>query len=154
MSNEYKDWLADQKAENEWWVNHYPFLRIENNAICPWNKIDSCWLNDIPAGWVMAFGKQMCDELTSVLGEYVTEFHILQMKEKYSHLVVYWTLGDFDSNFDEEITKELNDNIEKVLSKYYDLSYHTCWICGKQATEFTNHGCIASYCKDCFDRQR
>ena len=89
MSNEYKDWLADQKSDAEWWISKYPFLAIKYNAIYPWLELNSTeyhWLSELPPGWIDAFGVQMCDELLEALGKYANDWIILQAKEKWGIL--------------------------------------------------------------------
>ena len=158
MSNEYKDWLRDRADEAKEWVAKYPFLRFrDGDDFHLWEnikQIESCWMFDIPVGWQIGFGKQMCDELMDVLGDHVDDFVILQLKEKYNELRLYWG-WDYREYTDEESNamNGLYDAIESVISKYTDISYNTCVVCGKPATKVTD-GYIAGYCADCYERFR
>lgn len=155
MSNEYKDWLRDQAEEAKEWVAKYPFLRIQDNSCCPWentDEIESCWMFDLPIGWY-DIGAQMCDELMAALGKYADDFLILQMKEKYNEIRLYWRWAD------REYTKEENAemrviryNIDEIIEKYEEISYNTCTACGKPATKWTKHGWFASFCGNCYER--
>ena len=49
--------------------------------------------------------------------------------------------------------KGLYDTIENILRTYAEISYYTCVVCGKPATEWTR-GWIAGYCADCYERFR
>lgn len=155
MSNEYKDWHRDRIEEAKEWVAKYPFLHFKDNSCCPWentDEVESCWIFDLPVGWINGFGEQMCSELRDALGEHVNDFIIGQMKEKFNEFRLYWHWEDKEYT-DIEI-KELNklcDVIENIISKYATISYNTCTVCGAPATKWTN-GYLASFCNDCYDR--
>lgn len=136
------------------WVEKYPFLRFKDNSCCPWEsteKVENCWIFELPEGWIKGFGKQMCDELRDALGEHVGDFVIQQLKEKYNELRLYWCWEDKD--YTDEEAKELNrlyGIIESIIDKYGTISYNTCTVCGAPATKWTR-GYLASYCDLCYD---
>lgn len=112
MSNEYKDWTRD--------------IKEEFNA-----KTDL--FNCLPEGWVKAFVPQMKEELFETLGSCVENWCLLDAKEKYGVLRVYWS---WDMDRHDEIAADqevLTDDIERVIDKYSRISFHTCAICGEQA---------------------
>lgn len=154
MSNEWKDWFRDRSEEAQKWVSKYSFLRFKNNACCPWEsveKIESCWIFDLPTGWQNSCAKDMCDELLETLGKYSDDFIILQLKEKFNEIVLHWSWADRDYTDDE--TKKMNqlyDAIEDILRKYAEISYNTCTVCGKPATKWTS-GWLASFCDSCYE---
>lgn len=155
MSNEYKDWLRDRAEEAKEWVEKYPFLRFKINDCCPWentDEINSCWMFDLPVGWQIGFGAQMCDELMAALGKYADDFLIIQLKEKYNEIRLYY--GWVDREYTEQENAEIRAisiAIESILDKYIEVSYNTCVVCGKSATK---HGWYDGYCDSCYERFR
>ena len=93
-------------------------------------------LDDMPDGWRIAFGEQLCEELKEELvrAGYLDKYRITQIKEKYGML--HW--------YDNGNTKRGND----IISKYVRLSERTCICCGKPATRVTTTW-ISPYCDKC-----
>lgn len=117
MSSEYKDWYNDNL--------------IALNA--------KMWEADfLPEGWTDTFVPDMKKELASILGSYVDNFTVFQIKEKYGTMRMYWSWEDKDYD-DNEIDdlKTLTSEIEAIVRKYENISEKTCAVCGKQATKFT-----------------
>lgn len=139
MSNEYKDWIHDKIEDNKELCRKYPFLIPRNRLTdeIP-NDYDYSWteLDDLPDGWRVAFGEQICEEIARVLEKNgrLKEYRILQIKEKFGELRWY----------DKGATQEVNDIKEKYILK----SSHICINCGKPATIITK-GWIFPYCNDC-----
>ncbi len=144
MSHEYQDWLRDKIEDNKILIKKYPFLQIKSNGANPYLELDSyenTWLDELPVGWQIGFCEQMCDELMEALGGYADERVILQTKEKFGKLCVYYA----------DCPGETYDKIESIISKYEDISEHTCVQCGKPSTKFTT-GWILPVCDDCYDK--
>lgn len=158
MSNEMKDWIRDRAEEAKEWVEKYPFLRFKDNRCYPWQnteEIESCWMFNLPVGWQISFGVQMCDELMAALGKYADDFIIIQLKEKYNSIRLYWDWADKD--YIDEESKEMNainDMIDNIIHKYDEISYNTCVVCGKPATKYTKSGWLQGYCSECYERFR
>lgn len=153
MSNEMKDWIRDRKEEAEYWVAKYPFLRIKDNSVYPWLKtdvIESHWLDELPIGWLIAFGEDMCNELLEALGSYVDNFIIIQVKEKFGEMRIYYY---FDCTEDNEEIKSVQYKVDIIIDKYSVLSYKTCVDCGAPADVRTVGGWIAPYCDRCYRRK-
>lgn len=95
-------------------------------------------LDDMPQGWRDAFGIQMCEEIRQALIEddYLENWRIVQMKEKYGELRLY------DSG-----TRK-NSRVPEIIEKYTVISRRTCIVCGKPATKMTV-GWISPYCDKC-----
>lgn len=93
-------------------------------------------LDEMPDGWRIAFGKQLCDELKAELERAgrLKSYQILQIKEKYGALRWY-DYGNTKAGYE-------------ILAKYEDISARTCICCGKPATRITR-GWISPYCDDC-----
>lgn len=144
MSNEMKDWIRDRAEEAKEWVEKYPFLRFKDNRYCPWQnteEIENCWMFNLPVGWQNGFGVQMCDELMAALGKYADDFIIIQLKEKYNSIRLYWDWADKDYTDEEsKEMKAINDMIDNIICKYEEISYNTCVVCGKPATKYTKNG--------------
>jgi hypothetical protein len=150
MYNNYQIFDEDFNAKE--WIDKYPFLRIKD-ASCTYyeeNTDEFCWLNDIPLGWVKGFGKEMCDELLETLGEYVDDFIIVQLKEKYAAMRMYWHWDDKDYS-DEECDElnQLTNTIEDIIIKYEIISEHTCFLCGSQDARTILGAWIIPMCADC-----
>lgn len=112
MSNEYKDYIRD--------------LREVFDA-------KTAMLDCLPKGWVKTFIPQMKAELFEALGNCVENWCLIDAKEKYGVLRVYWC---WDMERYDEIASDqevLYDHIERVIEKYSKLSFRTCAICGESA---------------------
>lgn len=153
MSNEVKSWLSDAKR----WIEKYPFLIVKDNSVYPWIEVNSTeehWLTDLPRGWVNSFGEKMCDELLAALGKYVNDFIIVQTKEKYGSIRIYWRWRDREYTKEEiEERNQLFYTLNPIITKYEEISYHTCVKCGAQATHYSEPW-ILPYCEKCFDEQK
>ena len=126
----------NNKDNSTWWNNKYPFLRVTNNSVYPWLTEEDSWADEIPIGWRDSFFENMCDELIVVLGNYINEFEIVQLKEKYGSMRLYWNWKD-ENIFTEEQIHNLTNTIRDVISKYEAISYHTCVRCGKPSIGYT-----------------
>lgn len=95
-------------------------------------------LDNVPDGWRLAFGEQMCAEIKQALVEegLLDDYRITQIKEKYGSLRWY-------SNFSTR-------KIERIIDKYEELSLRTCIVCGAPATKLSR-GWICPYCDKCAD---
>lgn len=124
-------------------IERYPFLRPRN---CFTDEIiedaDYTELDDMPEGWRKAFGERMCEEIREELikHNYLDEYRIIQIKEKYGMLCWYDAGSPADSN------------VYDIISKYEDVSRKICILCGKPATKISR-GWICPYC-DCVDTNK
>jgi len=126
------------KKANKKLIKEFPFLmprdvwtsKIFEDYDYSYTKFDY-----IPEGWRKAFGIQFMKELKVALGDYIDEYRVIQIKEKYGSLRWY----DFGA------PKE----VYKVIEKYQNLSKVTCIVCGKPATKIAM-GWISPYCDKCF----
>ena len=108
---------------NQELIQKYPFLQV-TNPYGPGNWTD-CWLDDLEPGWRIAFGEQLCEELSQAIKADNCEdrFEILEIKEKYAGLRLY-AIG-------------CGPETEKVIAKYEELSKYICGTCGQVATKIT-----------------
>lgn len=95
-------------------------------------------LDALDTGWRKAFGVKICKEIKKALlkeGGYkaLHRYRIAQIKEKFGFL--HW--------YDCNDTK----SVQEIISKYEDISYHTCVVCGKPATKLST-GWICPYCDE------
>ena len=120
-------------------LERYPFLTPRNvwtdKIIELEDGEELTLLDEMPQGWRIAFGEQMCEEIREVLikHDYLNEYRILQIKEKFGGLRWY--------------TNAAPQEVHDIVSKYEALSERTCIICGKPATMISK-GWISPYC-DC-----
>ena len=96
-------------------------------------------LDDMPKGWRIAFGEQMCEEIREALlkhggEEALSRYRVAQIKEKFGALRWY----DFNGN----------EDTDAVINKYEAISERTCIRCGKPATQIST-GWISPWCDEC-----
>jgi len=130
-----------EQAKNFELIRQYPFLLPKNR----WDKgysLDTNFeyteLTWMPEGWRKAFGNYMLKELKDALGDYIYEYMVTDIKEKYG------TLRWYDFGAPEEA--------HKVISKFERLSANTCIVCGKNATHVTE-GYILPLCDTCYEEK-
>ena len=121
----------------------YPFLipRYEwNGEIIEEYDYTSTYLDDMPDGWKKAFGEMICEEIKQELVRcnYLNEYRILQIKEKYGEL--YW----YDNG------TPIDCKVPEIIDKYSALSQNICIICGKPDVPIIDSGWISPYCKECY----
>lgn len=118
----------------------YPFLIIRNWKTDKPIEYPYTYFDDIPYGWKRAFGKQMCEEIKKVLikGGYLYDYRVVQVKEKFGGLRWY------DNGAPSSIYRELQD----IINKYEEISYHTCICCGRPATKISLNW-ISPFCDNC-----
>ena len=148
--------MERSKEENKRLCERYPFL-------IPWNrwsgkritdaKDGGYWpgnndipeydyeyteLDDMPDGWQIAFGEQMCEEIRDALIEDgdLDRYRVSQIKEKYGSLRWY----------DNGV--RVGSRVHDIVRKYEFMSAGTCIVCGKPATRITL-GWISPFCDDC-----
>ena len=121
----------------------YPFLipRYEwSGEILKDYDYTSTYLDDMPDGWRKAFGEMMCEEIKQELVRcnYLNEYRILQIKEKWGFL--HW----YDNG------TPIDCKVQEIIDKYSVLSENICIICGKPDVPIIGSGWICPYCKKCY----
>lgn len=121
----------------------YPFLipRYDwSGEIIEDYDYTSTYLDDMPDGWRKAFGEMMCEEIKQELVRcnYLNEYRILQIKEKYGELRWYDNGTPIDCK------------VPEIIDNYSMLSQNICIICGKPDVPIINSGWISPYCKKCY----
>lgn len=106
-------------------------------------------LTELYDGWYKTFSAQLMDELFEALDNYVEDFEVYQIKEKFGELVVYYGWQDRDYTEQEKLElQEIDAVVENILVKYQLLSKNTCVKCGAKATRFSD-GWVLPYCESC-----
>lgn len=120
-------WLWPQN----WWGEPLPSDRFDYS---------STLLDEIPTGWKINFGDQMCNDIQDVLDKRgcANQFHIIQIKEKFGSLRIYV----------DPLPGDCLKEIREVITQYEIKSAETCCECGKPA-EYMSTGWICPYCKEC-----
>ena len=145
--------MRKTKKENKALCEKYPFLTPSNRwsgkritegkgfwpkepESIPEYDWEYTELDEMPDGWRIAFGEQMCEELKTELERigFLYDYRIVQIKEKYGCLRWY----------DNGISREGH----KIIGKYEEISKGICICCGKPATRITL-GWISPFCDDC-----
>ena len=118
-------------------IEEYPFLKLKDNLD---DMMTYTWLDDMPIGWRVAFGEQMCKEIKEELLKHneLDSYEIVDIKEKFGGLRWY-----DNSNL---------PGLQVIIAKYAVLSETTCIVCGKPA-EWVSTGWISPYCDDCATKQ-
>ena len=146
---EYMESLENKPVDSP---DHNHWLCILCPWLCPYNVItdsipkdynyEYTWLDQIPEGWKHSFGEKMCFEIKNILeeAEYESDFRILDMKEKYGRLCIYYN----------QVPESIYDKLEQIISKYANISEETCAICGNNANKKTD-GWIIPVCDNCYN---
>lgn len=94
--------------------------------------------DDMPDGWWIAFGEQMCEEIREALIEDgdLDSWRIVQLKEKFGSMRLY-SSGE-----------KKGSRVQDIIDKYERISERTCIVCGKPATRMTT-GWISPFCDAC-----
>ena len=131
MSNEYKDYMNDLRDEFNYKMREVDFLY---------------------EGWYNSFVPAMMDEMFAALGNYVEDFEVYQIKEKFSKLTIY--KGWKNREYTEEEFKDLESitaELDAIIDKYSKISEHTCVQCGGKATFLSDYWVIP-WCDSCRSR--
>lgn len=129
------------KDENRKLVEKYPFLKPKSRwtgKVREDYDYERTELDNMPDGWRIAFGEEMCAELKVIIEKHgaMEEYAILDIKEKYGELCWYdYGLASVQEYFDWE-------------HKYRLKSRRTCIRCGNKATKIST-GWISPYCDEC-----
>ena len=129
------------KEENKEMVEKHPYLLPRDflgNEIEDYNY-EFTYLDDMPQGWRVAFGEQMCEEIKEALvkADLLYEYRIEDIKEKFGALRWY----GFGAT----------DEVFEIICKYENISARTCIGCGKPATRITTEW-ILPYCDECISK--
>ena len=130
----------EEKERNKELISRFPFLmprHVWTDTLLEDYDYEFTLMDDIPYGWRVAFGEQMCQEIMDelVASHYADAYRVVQIKEKYGGLRWY------DNGAPTRLARE-------ILPKYEDLSEHTCIHCGKPA-KYVSRGWILPFCEDC-----
>lgn len=126
--------MQSNKESNQKLIERFPFLMPRNR----WTgKVPEDYdysyteLDSMPDGWRKAFGEQMCEDIREELvrAEYLDQYRITQIKEKYGTLCWY----DFGGT-----ERMLRD----IIPKYEHLSARTCSDVGTLQQRFLLAGSV------------
>lgn len=129
------------KEQNKELIEKYPFLKPKSRRTGKVREdydYENTELDNMPDGWRIAFGEEMCAELKVIIEKHgaMEEYVILDIKEKYGELCWYdYGLASVQEYFDWE-------------HKYRLKSRRTCIRCGNKATKIST-GWISPYCDEC-----
>ena len=100
------------------------------------------WLDEVPKGWRELF-LEKCTKLSDILDyDYSeNEFRILEIKEKYGELRIYYTGAECVSEEIDELFEEA-----RMVSKY------TCIVCGDQYDTSFSEKFGVPMCASCMER--
>lgn len=121
------------------YIEQYPWLRLRSLYTGElYEKIDA--YDEILEGWQTAFGEMLLKDLDTVIKtkNLQDEFVFEQVKEKFGQLVMYVNTADQD--------------VHRVLDKYYTLSANICAHCGKPDVSMLRMNWIIPLCEDCYNK--
>lgn len=128
-----------QLGQNQCGVNlmHVASMIEENKKLLakyPWFKLD-----EMPQGWIAAFGELMCEDIQQELEkfDYVDKYEIVQVKEKFATLTIY------DNGVPEGC------KVHDIIEDYSALSEFICIGCGELNVPCTIDSWIVPICKKC-----
>lgn len=132
--------MQSNKESNQKLIERFPFLMPRNRwtgEVPEDYDYSYTELDSMPDGWRKAFGEQMCEDIREELvhAEYLDQYRISQIKEKYG------TLCWYDFGCTERMLRD-------IIPKYEHLSARTCIRCGNPATKVST-GWISPYCDTC-----
>ncbi|MFR1479443.1 MAG: hypothetical protein ACLSB9_29010 [Hydrogeniiclostridium mannosilyticum] len=85
--------MQSNKESNQKLIERFPFLMLVTAGQGSSEDYDYSYteLDSMPNGWRKAFGKQMCEDIREELirAEYLDQYRITQIKEKYGTLCWY-----------------------------------------------------------------
>lgn len=127
-----------EQLYNKYLCDLYPFL---NPLIDKWKKrnYEFIELDFMPDGWRKSFGLKMCEEIKKALikNNYLNDYYIAEIKEKYGGLRWY----DYGAPAE----------VEEIIKKYEQLSYHICESCGEYVEE-VHSNIFITLCDKCNEK--
>lgn len=96
-------------------------------------------LDSLPDGWRKAFGERMCEEIRKALikNNCLNDYYVAEIKEKYGGLCWY----DYGAPAE----------VEEIIKKYEQLSYHICELCGEYVEE-VHSNIFITLCDKCIKK--
>ena len=100
---------------------------------------NKCGADDIPEGWLLAFGDMMFEELDAAIKKAGVEnsFVFRQVKEKFGTLTIHHN-------------QPRNSEIDLIIRKYSQCSRFICMRCGKPNIPMVCSFWIRPMCEDCY----
>jgi len=145
--NYYTNKKNEKKNKNL--CKHYPYLIPRNiftdKIIWRHKAYDWTLAKIFEDGWWKAFGLQLCEELRTELLKYnyLKEFRITQIKEKYESLRCYYG----------PVPKDCE--VDAIIDDYSALSENICLRCGKPDTPMLELGdWFMPICEDCYNKNQ
>ena len=106
--------------------------------------------DNLPNGWTNSFVNNLRNELYDALGDFADDFVVLDCKDKYGSMRIYWSWKERPYTVDELMhLNELHDVIDDVIDKYSKISYKTCVACGNPAEEYSRCW-VLPFCSYCY----
>lgn len=127
-SNRWSGKRINEAADGGYWPG-------SPDAVPEWDY-EYTELDEMPDGWRIAFGEDLCRELKEELERAgaLDSYRITQIKEKFGSLRWYDN-GNTKAGYN-------------IISKYEAISERTCICCGKPATRIST-GWISPFCDEC-----
>ena len=140
--------IMTEIEKNKKLCGKYPFL-LPRNVFSDELEEDYdysyTWIDDMPDSWREKFAEPMLEELKKILikGDYLSEYRLVQVKEKYGSLRWYAN----------GIPMVIYDEYSKWENKWEAKSSETCFWCGENSVAWTD-GWILPICQNCIDERQ
>ena len=134
--------IKRERIKNKRLVKKYRFLKPYNvwtGKIWKGYKYETTWADDLPKGWIKAFGILMFDEINEALKKTNGTIYIEQVKEKWGRATIYC-----------QAPREVRD----IIEDYSTLSENICVRCGKPDVPMIDTGWMSPVCKECFEHNQ
>lgn len=139
--------VEETKQINSVLIKYFPFLlprdSVSNSTFDNYDY-EFTELDNMPFGWRISFGYQMCLDIKNCLekANFLNEYQIFEIKEKWGKLS--WEATDVPDSISREY--------ESILFKYEYMSMLYCIKCGKP-TEYISDNWITYVCDNCRNEQ-
>ena len=137
-----------REALEEKLVKEFPFL--EENSEQGEDRIDNLYLAfgfECDDGWYELL-KEMFKEIVDryKLAGLAVDLEVLQIKEKFAELRVYYSFKQGDS----PVNQELRNDIDKIIEAYENKSNKVCEICGAEGGLKKKGYLMKTLCDQCY----
>ncbi len=128
----------------------YIFMNRETILkICP-SSIYARYGLEINKGW-FAILENVCKKISEILTKYSLPqdaFILLQCKQKFGKLKIYWELS-------EECSASIRNEIKTVIRESYEQASKTCEFCGikNESVELRQDSWVYTLCDDCYQKR-
>jgi hypothetical protein len=124
----------------------YPALCKDRNA--PPTQSLMCFGFEVGDGWYKILDETFA-EITKVMEVHNCDVTLMQVKEKFGTLRIYYALTSANTEVDDVCAED--DRVYEIVCEAEDKSAKTCEVCGEPG-KCNNEGWIKCRCENCKDK--